>query len=142
MNRKTVTTLIEQYFQSWIQQDVELFLSTLSPSITVQECYGPVYVGTEEVRQWFVEWHTGKGNGKVTDWTILKILYDESQHTAAVEWDLTCRYCGEFGTFLGASIFQFDRAAIVRIQEYKMEKKQYRPYKSQYSRATNQLGLR
>ena len=82
MNRKTATTLIEQYFQSWIQQDIGLFLSTLSPSIIVQECYGPVYVGTEEVRRWFVEWHTGDGKGKVTDWKILKILYDESQNMA------------------------------------------------------------
>ena len=134
MNRKTAATMIEQYFQSWIQQDVALFLSTLSPSITVQECYGPVYVGTEEVRQWFVDWHTGNGEGKVTGWTILKILCDESQHMAAVEWDFTCRYGGESGTFFGASIFQLDQTAIIRIQEYKMEKEQCRPYKSQHSR--------
>ena len=92
------------------------------------ECYGPVYHGTEELRQWFVNWHTREGKGKVTKWEIFNILYDETQEMAAVEWDFECIYAGNLGSFLGASLFHFDEAKIDRIQEYKMERKQYRPY--------------
>ena len=51
MHRDVAEILIRQYFQSWLQQDLSLFLSTLSPNIKVLECYGPVYWGLEEVRQ-------------------------------------------------------------------------------------------
>jgi len=128
MNRSTAKVLIKEYFQSWIQQDLSLFLSTLSPSIKVVECYGPVYCGTDEMRQWFVNWHTKDGNGKVTKWEIFKILYDETQEMAAVEWNFECIYGGNLGSFLGASLFRFDETKIDCIQEYKMEKEQYRPY--------------
>ena len=130
MNRSTAETLIRQYFQSWLQQDLSLFLSTLSPSVEVMECYGPVYWGTEEVRQWFMDWHTKSEKGKVTKWEISKILYDETQAMAAVEWDFECIYAGHVGSFLGASLFHFDETKIKRIQEYKMEKEQYRPYRN------------
>ncbi|HEX6035016.1 MAG TPA: nuclear transport factor 2 family protein [Anaerolineales bacterium] len=132
INRNTAETLIRQYFQSWLQQDLSLFLSTLSPNIQVVECYGPVYWGTEEVRQWFVDWHTQSGKGKVTKWEIFKILYDEAQNMAAVEWDFESIHAGNVGSFLGASLFHFDETRIERIQEYKMEKEQYRPYGNQH----------
>jgi hypothetical protein len=131
MNRSTAEALIKHYFQSWLQQDLSLFLSTLSPNSKVVECYGPIYCGLEELRQWFVNWHTGDGKGKVTHWDILHILYDETQEMAAVEWDFECVYEGKTGSFLGASLFHFDGAKIDRIQEYKMEKEQYRPYGEQ-----------
>ena len=128
MNRSTAQELISRYFQSWLRQDLSLFLSTLSPSAQVTECYGPVYQGTDELRQWFVNWHTGDGNGKVTRWEIFNILYDETKEMAAVEWDFECIYAGNPGSFLGASLIHFNEAQITRIQEYKMEKGQYRPY--------------
>jgi hypothetical protein len=128
MNRSTAEGLIKQYFKSWLEQDRSLFLSTLSQKIQVVECYGPVYCGTDEVRQWFVDWHTSDGKGKVTKWEILKILYDDEEELAAVEWDFACLYQGNLGSFLGASLFHFDGTKIDRIQEYKMEKEHYRPY--------------
>ena len=132
MNRESAERLIRQYFQSWLQQDLSLFLSTLSSKVQVLECYGPIYWGTEEVRQWFVDWHTKDGKGKVTRWEIFKILYDETQNIAAVEWEFECIYAGNVGSFLGASLFHFDETKVVRIQEYKMEKEQYRPYGHQH----------
>jgi hypothetical protein len=129
MNRRnTAEGLIRQYFKSWLQQDLFLFLSVLSPDITVQECYGPLYCGTDEVRQWFVDWHTKEGKGKVTKWEIFNILYDYEQDMAAVEWDFECLYEGNLGSFLGTSLIHFDEETIDRIQEYKMEKEHYRPY--------------
>jgi hypothetical protein len=128
MNRSIAETLIRRYFLSWLQQDLSLFLSTLSPQAEVTECYGPVYCGTDELTQWFVNWHTKDGNGKVTRWEIFNILYDETQAMAAVEWEFECVYAGNPGSFLGTSLFHFDESKIDRIQEYRMERQQYRPY--------------
>ena len=131
MDRSTAETLIRRYFQSWLEQDIALFLSTLSPDIQVVECYGPVYCGTAEVKYWFDDWHSGSGKGKVTRWDILSWFYDEQQRTAAVEWDFECIYDGNLGSFLGASVFCFDATKITRIHEYKMKKERYRPYRRQ-----------
>ena len=43
MDRNTAEALIRQYFQSWLEQDIALFLNTLSPVIRVAECYGPIF---------------------------------------------------------------------------------------------------
>lgn len=131
MDSSTAETLVRQYFQSWLEQDRALFLSTVSPDIQVAECYGPVYCGLDEMEHWFGDWHTGPGKGRVTRWSILSWLYDEQQRTAAVEWDFECICDGNPGSFLGASIFCFDAAKITRIHEYKMEKEHYRPYSCQ-----------
>jgi hypothetical protein len=128
MNRDAAETLIRQYIQSWVQQDKTLFLSTLSPDVRVTECYGPVYCGIDEVSRWFTDWHTRPEKGKVTRWDIFSILYDDAQKMAAVEWDFECIYDGNLGSFLGASLVRFDDTKIVSIQEYKMEKEQYRPF--------------
>ena len=129
MDRRTAEGLIRQYFQGWLQQDVSLVLSTLSPNIKVIESYGPVYYGIDEVSHWFTDWHTRREKGKVTRWDILKVIYDEMQKMAAVEWDFECIYDSNLGSFLGISLFCFDELKITCIQEYKMEKEQYRPYK-------------
>lgn len=129
MDRSTAEVLIRQYFQGWLQQDVSLVLLTLSPSIKVTESYGPVYYGIDEISDWFTDWHTRSEKGKVTKWDIFKVMYDEMQRMAAVEWDFACMYDGNLGSFLGASLFYFDDTKITSIQEYKMEKEQYRPYK-------------
>lgn len=129
MNRAAAEMLIRQYFQSWLQQDVSLFASTLSPRIRIVECYGPVYDGLDEAQLWFTDWHTRPEKGKVTRWDILSVLYDEQQEVAAVEWDFECIYDGNVGSFLGASLFGFDNTRITSIREYKMEKEHYQPFK-------------
>ena len=128
MDRATAELLIRQYFQSLLQQDISLFLSTLSPGIRIVECYGPAYHGLEEAQRWFHHWHTRPEKGRVTRWDILELIYDAQQERAAVEWDFECVYDGKVGSFLGASLFGFDDAKITSIREYKMEKEQYRPY--------------
>ena len=129
MNRATAEMLIRQYFQSWLQQDLSLFLSTLAPNIRIVECYGPVYDGIDETQLWFKDWHTRPEQGKVTRWDIFKVMYDEQQVLAAVEWDFECIYDGNVGSFLGASLFGFDHRKITSIREYKMEKEQYHPFR-------------
>lgn len=128
MKRKMAETLIRQYFHSWLTQDLSQFLNTMTLDVRVTECYGPFYVGVEEVRQWFTNWHAGEGNGKVTRWDILRIMFDEVQQMAAVEWDFDCIYQGNQAGFPGASLFHFKEGKISCIQEYQMDRDQYRPY--------------
>jgi SnoaL-like protein len=116
MNRSSAEKLIKQYFQSWLQQDVTLFLHTLSGNIKVVECYGPVYYGLDETERWFNHWHTRPEQGKVTRWDILQSIYDEHQEIAAVEWDFECVYDGDVGSFLGASLFGFEDTKIASIR--------------------------
>ncbi len=130
MNREQAEILVQQYFQSWLQYDLILFLSTLSSEVQITECYGPIYSGLEENRQWFINWHDGDGKGKVTQWDILQILYDEANNMAAVGWDFACIYNDNPGTFLGTSLIHFDDSKITSIQEYEMTKEQYRPYQT------------
>ena len=85
MNRQSATQLVEQYINSWKQQDLSLFLSTLAADIFVAECYGPVYHGTKQVRQWFTDWHASPKEGKVTEWKITNVIFDETENMAAVE---------------------------------------------------------
>ena len=120
MNKQLATRLIGQYINSWKQQDLPLFLSTLSPDIVVAECYGPSYHGTEEVRQWFTEWHARPKEGKVTKWKITNVIFDETKNMAAVEWDFGSVSDGKASSFLGASLFYFDASKIVRIHEYQI----------------------
>ena len=129
MNRQLATRLIEQYINSWKQQDLPLFLSTLSPDIVVAECYGPSYHGTEEVRQWFTEWHARPKEGKVTKWKITNVIFDETKNMAAVEWDFGCVSDGKASSFLGASLFYFDASKIVRIHEYQMDENRHYPFR-------------
>lgn len=128
MDRTVAEALIRQYFQSWLEQDIDLFLSTMTEDVHVIECYGPVYSGVEEVQQWFANWHDGDGNGKVTRWEIVHILYDERLHMAAIEWDFECIYEDNQAGFPGASLFHFRDGKISSIQEYQMERNQYRPF--------------
>ena len=128
MDQATAELLMRQYFQSWLQQDVALFLGTLSPNIKIVECYGPMYYGLDETQRWFNDWHSRPEKGRVTRWDILDLIYDPQQEAAAVEWDFECVYDGNVGSFLGASLFGFDHMKITNIREYKMEKEQYRPY--------------
>ena len=127
MKKQSATQLVEQYINSWKQQDLSLFLSTLAADIFVAECYGPVYHGTKQVRQWFTDWHASPKEGKVTEWKITNVIFDETKNMAAVEWDFGCICEGNAGSFLGASLFYFDESKIVRIHEYQMDKNQYFP---------------
>lgn len=129
MNRQSATQLIKEYINSWRQQDLSLFLSTLSPDIVVAECYGPIYHGTKEVRQWFIEWHASPKEGEVTTWKLTNVIFDKTKNMAAVEWHFGCVSNGEASSFLGASLFYFDNSKIVRIHEYQMDENRYHPFR-------------
>lgn len=122
MNRERAARLIEEYFGGWMNQDLEPFLSTLSDDVVIVECDGTAYRGVDQARRWFADWHAGPVNGRVTDWEILGILFDEANGVAAVEWDFGCVCHGEASSFLEASVITLDETKIVRIHEHRMDK--------------------
>ena len=51
MIREQAARLIAEYFGSWINQDLELFLSTLSDDAVIVECDGTAYRGVDQARR-------------------------------------------------------------------------------------------
>ena len=121
MNRERAEQLIEEYFGSWVNQDLELFFSTLSDDVEIIESDGTAYRGADQARRWFADWHAHPVNGRVTNWEILGILFDEANRAATVEWSFSCVCHGGVSTFLGASVIILDEAKVVRIREYRTE---------------------
>ena len=122
MNREQAARTTEAYFDSWLKQDIELFLSTLSDDVVIAECDGAEYRGAGNASRWFTDWHAHPVNGRVTDWEILQILFDETSGVATVEWNFSCTCYGEMSSFLGASVIAFDGSRIVRIREYRSDR--------------------
>ena len=121
MNSEQAIRTIEAYFDSWLKQGIELFLSTLSDDVVIVECDGTTYRGIDRAHCWFTDWHADPVNGRVTDWEIHRILYDEPTGVATVEWNFSCTCYGETSSFLGASVIAFDGPRIVRIHEYRSD---------------------
>ena len=125
MNREQATGTIKAYFDSWLNRDIELFLSTLSDDVVIVECDSTTYRGIDRAHRWFSDWHAHPVNGRVTDWEILQILFDEANGVATVEWDFSCTCRGETSSFLGASMTTFAEGKIARVAEYRMDKAQH-----------------
>lgn len=53
MNEKTAFNLIQQYIDSWKQNDLPLILSTLVEDCVVIESHGHQYQGIHEIERWF-----------------------------------------------------------------------------------------
>lgn len=122
MNREQAARLVEEYFGSWMNQDLERFLSTLSDDVVIVECDGTAYRGVDQARRWFTDWHADPVNGRATDWEILRILFDVPNSVATVEWDFRCVCHDEASSFLGASVVTLGETTAVRIHEYRMDK--------------------
>lgn len=128
MNRQQASDLICTYFRAWEQQDLDLALSVLDPEIMIVENDGSVYSGLAEIKAWYLDWHAPPNSGRVHRWQIFRILFDEQARQAAVDWEFECAFEGRDYVFPGASLLNFSDGRITRIQEYRMDKDQHRPY--------------
>lgn len=45
--------VIKKYFQSWLDNDVEIVKQTFSENALYSECYGPEYHGLSQIVTWF-----------------------------------------------------------------------------------------
>ena len=126
MDKKTAFTIINNYFNSWLQQDKELFLSQLHDEIIVRECTGDMYNNKVIASNWFAGWNI-EGN-KVLRWEICESHYDREKQVAVVEWVFECMYESNKYSFEGASIVEFKDGLIIKIGEYKMDINKKYPY--------------
>ena len=49
--------VIKKYFQSWLDNDVEIVKQTFSENALYSECYGPEYHGLSQIVTWFENWN-------------------------------------------------------------------------------------
>lgn len=92
-----------------------------------EECYGPVYVGTDELHRWVDHMLSRQ---TVTAWDIHSIEPDQSDETLFVSWTFSATE-GEDYTFDGISRIHFDSdGRIDHVKEYRADHDQHRPFES------------
>lgn len=118
--------VIKKYFQSWLDNDVEIVKQTFSENALYSECYGPEYHGLSQIVTWFENWNN---KGQVLEWTIKRIF--EQNQTLIVEWFFRCNYDGKIDGFDGVTIADFDKdMKILKLCEFQSKAEHYYPYES------------
>lgn len=116
--------LIERYFRSWLNQEIEVLESTFSKDVVYSECYGPEYQGIDQVLRWFTEWNKV---GRVLEWRIKDYVHQNDK--TVVEWYFCCDYNHEISGFDGVSIIKFDdNGKIEELREFQSKSEHYFPY--------------
>lgn len=116
--------IIREYFQAWLNKDVETVKEIFSENIMYSECYGPEYHGLSQVLRWFNDWNK-KGN--VLEWTIKRIML--LNNSAIAEWHFKCDYAGNVNDFDGVTIADFDDdGKINKLCEFQSKSEHYFPY--------------
>ena len=118
--------VIKKYFQSWLDNDVEIVKQTFSENALYSECYRPEYHGLSQIVTWFENWNN---KGQVLEWTIKRIF--EQNQTLIVEWYFRCNYDGKIDGFDGVTIADFDKdMKILKLCEFQSKAEHYYPYES------------
>lgn len=118
--------VIKKYFQSWLDNDVEIVKQTFSENALYSECYGPEYHGLSQIVTWFENWNN---KGQVLELTIKRIF--EQNQTLIVEWYFRCNYDGKIDGFDGVTIADFDKdMKILKLCEFQSKAEHYYPYES------------
>ena len=60
--------VIKKYFQSWVDNDVEIVKQTFSENALYSECYGPEYHGLSQIVTWFENWNVGANENTLEEW--------------------------------------------------------------------------
>lgn len=119
-----IADIIKNYFQSWIDADIEVVKRTFSVNAVYRECYGPEYHGLSQIVKWFEDWNKC---GQVLEWTIKRIL--EQGQTVIVEWYFKCIYDGKTDEFDGVTLADFDDdMKVIKLCEFQSKAEHYYPY--------------
>ena len=83
--------VIKKYFQSWLDNDVEIVKQTFSENALYSECYGPEYHGLSQ------NCKHGSKIGIIRDkyWNGQSNEIFEQNQTLIVEWYFRCNYDGK-----------------------------------------------
>jgi|SRR5690554_5606436 len=115
---------IKRYFNMWLSKDGSQLEGIFDKNIIYSECYGPEYLGIEQVRQWFEDWNRC---GTVLTWNIKQYIHQLNQ--TVVEWYFECEYEENRSGFDGVSIIEFsDNGMISSIKEFMSKAEHEYPY--------------
>ena len=116
--------IIRDYFNSWIDNNINKLEKIFSPNVIYCECYGPEYHGLDTLKMWFKDWHM---NGKVFIWDIKQIINEGNIYV--VEWYFKFEYNNKISDFDGVSIIEFNNEdKIINLKEFQSKSKHYFPY--------------
>jgi len=116
--------IIKEYFESWINKDINTIEKHFVNDIKYIECYGPEYNGINQIRQWFTDWNRGNN---VLQWDIIK--YFVCKNIIIVEWFFKCEYNKNTSSFDGVSIIEFnENNKIISVQEFQSKSEHIFPY--------------
>lgn len=116
--------IIKNYFQAWINNDMETIKQTFSDNIVYSECYGPEYHGLPQIIRWFNDWNK---KGHVLEWRIKRFI--RQNNTLVVEWFFKCDYEGVIDGFDGVTVADFDKdMKITRLCEFQSKSEHFFPY--------------
>ena len=96
--------VIKNYFQSWLDKNIEPLENIFSDDIIYSEYYGPEYHGLPQILKWFSDWNI---KGTVLKWEIKKFIHQGL--FTVVEWYFECDYNNEISGFDGVSIIEFNK---------------------------------
>ena len=95
---------IQDYFAMWVTRDFSRFDELFSPCCRYEECYGPIYEGTEELHRWIEHMLAIQ---HVMAWDIHDMVFAADGRSVTVAWTFVATE-RESHTFDGCSVIHFD----------------------------------
>lgn len=119
--------IIRQWFNMWLTKQDTGISKIFTPNAEYFESWGPRYIGSERIKQWFDEWNN---RGKVYTWDIKQYIHNENQ--TIVEWYFKCVLDdGTVQAFDGVSLVKWnDNGQIKFLKEYGCNIDNYDPYEN------------
>jgi hypothetical protein len=102
------------YIRGWVDADADAVAATLAPDCVVIESNGPVYRGTDRVREWMQMWF-GRG-GRVEAWNVTSM--HATPEAAFMEWTFQCWWDNQRWVFDGASLARSGDEGLTYVREY------------------------
>ncbi|NJE80493.1 nuclear transport factor 2 family protein [Olsenella sp. SW781] len=128
LNANAFEQTIAEYFAMWVRRDFSRFDKLFSLGCVYEECYGPVYVGTNELHRWIDHMLARQ---TVTAWNIHSVESDPDGETFFVSWTFSATE-EESYIFDGISRIHFDSdGRIDHVKEYRADHDQRRPFESE-----------
>lgn len=117
-------TQLTRWMQCWLDQDAAPLEAIFAPDAVYTECYGPEYVGHEQLKRWFREWNL---RGRVLRWDVKRSWVCGA--TLVAEWYFLCEYDGVTDGFDGVTLADFDSAGRIScLREFQSKPEHIHPY--------------
>ncbi|SHI95216.1 SnoaL-like domain-containing protein [Clostridium cavendishii DSM 21758] len=112
LNMNIKEEITRNYFKAWIDNDISIIEKVFSEDILYVESWGPAYIGINQLKAWFMDWHK---NNKVVIWDIKDIIILNNR--VICEWYFKYQHKEKIEDFNGISLIRFDNCE--KIEELK-----------------------